>query len=274
MLETAASAGRAEDEGWRVRKDGSRLWASVVVTALREPRTGDLLGFVKVTRDLTERKRSADKTAASLAEKTALLQEIHHRVKNNLQMIASLLKLQARRITDEGRAPSSWRPRGACTRLPSCTRVSTSRTTSGASTCGSTSSASSRICGRRIALAPASSRRWPTSVSPVDVAIPCGLIINELVTNALKHAFRDAGGRAENEIRVDVVRQGTAVALSVSDNGHGLSGDVDPLHEKTMGLSLVRDLGAQLGGEAKFESDGGVRCTVTFQARTTGSPDA
>ena len=103
-LATAASMERYEDEGWRVRKDGSRFWASVVITALRDPVTRAVSGFVKVARDLTERKQVEDARARSLAEKTAMLQEIHHRVKNNLQMISSLLNLPG---------AADPRPRGA-----------------------------------------------------------------------------------------------------------------------------------------------------------------
>ncbi|NUO71999.1 MAG: PAS domain S-box protein, partial [Frateuria sp.] len=64
-LRRATADGRFEDEGWRVRKDGSRFWANVVITALRDPATGELTGFAKVTRDLTERRRHEEELSAS-----------------------------------------------------------------------------------------------------------------------------------------------------------------------------------------------------------------
>ncbi|MGD0679663.1 MAG: PAS domain S-box protein [Polyangiaceae bacterium] len=268
LLQSAGSSGRAEDEGWRVRKDGSRFWASVVITAFREPRTGALLGFVKVTRDLTERKRAADKTSAALAEKTALLREIHHRVKNNLQMIASLLKLQARRIDDDRARAMIHEARG---RVHSIALLHESLYQS---------DDLGRIdmreyLGRFVSYVRQTYRPCPRiAVSavdvclPVDVAVPCGLIINELVTNALKYAFRDFADSSHAEIRVSFSRTDATFTLSVADNGSGFGGDVDPDVDKTMGLSLVRDLSVQLGGRAEFgHADGGergVQCTVTF----------
>jgi PAS domain S-box-containing protein len=124
-LAIAETEGRFEEEGWRVRKDGSRFWANVVITALRDP-AGRLLGYGEVMADVTERKRgerereqllgqlralNADlerrveaRTAelmATLEEREVLLQEVHHRVKNNLQVIASLISMQARALRGE-----------------------------------------------------------------------------------------------------------------------------------------------------------------------------
>ncbi|HXI32983.1 MAG TPA: PAS domain S-box protein [Gemmatimonadales bacterium] len=77
MLQTAATAGRASDEGWRVRKDGSRFWAEAILTAIRD-RDGRLLGFAKVTRDLTERRRAADELARTNAELETFSYSVSH----------------------------------------------------------------------------------------------------------------------------------------------------------------------------------------------------
>ena len=76
-LEIAAREGRFEDEGWRVRKDGSRFWANVIITALRDPQ-GDLVGFAKVTRDLTERRQAEETRRALAAEQAALAEKAAH----------------------------------------------------------------------------------------------------------------------------------------------------------------------------------------------------
>jgi PAS domain S-box-containing protein len=271
LLAQAAATGHADDEGWRVRKDGSRFWASVVVSALREPDTQTLLGFVKITRDLSDRKREEDDRATALADKTALLQEVHHRVKNNLQIIASLLNLQARQIGEPGRAhllEAQGRVRSIALLHESLYQsddfgrvdmreyverfVTTLRQTY-------------RPCPRVV-----------TSLDavhlPVDMAVPCGLIMNELVTNVLKHAFE--GTSPDDEVRVGVTSRDDVIRIVVSDNGRGFPAAVDPTTGATMGLSLVRDLAAQLRGRASFEGRGGVTCTITFPRPTPKLPTA
>src|SRR5687767_11627195 len=110
-LEIAAEVGRYEEEGWRIRKDGSHFWANVVITALRDNK-GDLAGFAKVTRDMTERRQAEELLERRVEERTAELaattrrvealnerlqramRETHHRVKNNLQVVSALIDLQ------------------------------------------------------------------------------------------------------------------------------------------------------------------------------------
>jgi len=264
-LEGAAARGRIDDEGWRLRKDGSRFWASVVITAIRDPQSAALLGYVKVTRDLTERKRAEDSKSAALAENTALLQEVHHRVKNNLQMIVSLLSMQARQIKDEGaralvleaqgRVRSIALLHGSLYHAPDLGRVDMREYLD------------RFVATLRQAYRPC--RRIVTAVRdvhiPVNVAVPCGLIINELVTNALKHAFGDAAIDERDEIRIEISKQDDTITLSVADNGLGFPAAVDPSSEATMGLSLIRDLSIQLRARAVFDSSHGVQCTITFQ---------
>ena len=96
---------------------------------------------------------------------------------------------------------------------------------------------------------------------PIDTAIPCGIIINELVTNALKHAFPD--GR-RGEIRIDLHPAEREYRLVVSDNGTGIPADLDFRKTESLGLQLVTTLTDQLDGTVELERDGGTRFTIVF----------
>ena len=91
--------------------------------------------------------------------------------------------------------------------------------------------------------------------------MPCGLLVSELVTNALKHAFV---GRSGGAIEVAAVRDGAAVTLSVTDDGAGLPPEVDPTTGATLGLRLVRALTDQLGGRLTIDRSRGTRVAITF----------
>ena len=269
----AASRGRVDYESWHMRKDGTRFWASIVITAIRDPHTAEPLGFVKVTRDLTERKRAEDSKTAALAENTVLLQEVHHRVKNNLQMIASLLNLQMRQIKD---ARARAVVLEAQTRVRAIALLHEILYQSGdLGHVPMREYVDKFVAAVRRTYRPC--RRIVSQVAdihlPVDVAVPCGLIMNELVTNALKHGFGDARISERDEIRIDLQKQDdNTITMSVTDNGHGLPGTVDPTADATMGLSLVRDLSIQLRGQTVFVSGDGVRGTLTFQHPRPAEP--
>ncbi len=118
-MEQAVAAGRSADERWHLRKDGTRFWASGVLSAMYDQQ-GRLRGFAKVLRDETEHRRVDEQIRASLKEKEALLKEIHHRVKNNLQVITSLLRLQSQHISEE---PTRTLFDEACNRVRAIGRI-------------------------------------------------------------------------------------------------------------------------------------------------------
>jgi two-component sensor histidine kinase len=96
----------------------------------------------------------------------------------------------------------------------------------------------------------------------MDAAVPCGLIINELVTNSYKHAFADGSG---GTLRVELVRlPQESLRLAVSDSGHGYPEDLDLDSGATLGMSLVESLCEQLQGTLKLENRGGAYCSVDF----------
>lgn len=222
--------------------------------------------------ELSERRRAEEALAASLREKDDLLKEVHHRVKNNLALIISLMRLEAGRDANEqtravllemqARIRSVVLLNEALYRTESYSRV--------------------RLADylRQIAthLFQAQTRstgavRLVMNLAPVGVearqAIPCGLIVNELVTNSLKHAFPN--GRA-GEISIALERAGGAATLRVSDNGIGLPQDFSSRRSQSLGLQLVSDLARQLGG--KLETGTGATFTISFPSVESGETSA
>jgi two-component sensor histidine kinase len=204
---------------------------------------------------------------AALGEKDALLKEVHHRVKNNLQLISSLLNLQAARVSDPEVAELFADCRN---RVRSMALVHENLYRAGNLSKIAMESHIQSLCAQ-LARAYASSQR-PARVTvnvgdlelDMNPAITCGLIVNELVSNALKHAFTD--GR-EGMIEVDLQRAGDgAYLLSVSDDGVGMPAGLDLARAETLGLQLVHDLAEQLHGEVEIAQEVGTTFRVRFGA--------
>lgn len=205
---------------------------------------------------------------ASLEEKESLLKEVHHRVKNNLQLISSLLNLQASKIDDpavaELFADSRNRVRSMALVHENLYRAGDFANVSMASHISNLTSQLSRVYGAGQRQISVDVRSEEISLE-LDQAISCGLILNELVSNALKHAFN--GERRGGEVRVQLFRPaGDQATLSVIDNGQGLE-DSDKRSE-SMGMQLVRDLTDQLHGTLEILVKGGTEINVTFPTRS------
>ena len=103
---------------------------------------------------------------------------------------------------------------------------------------------------------------------PIDAAVPCGLLVNELVSNCLKHAFPD---QRAGVIRIELVPVGAGLRLSIADDGVGLPAGLDPASAETFGLQLVAMLVGQLRGTLTIERGGGTMFRVTFPTPRTDS---
>jgi PAS domain S-box-containing protein len=265
-LATAAAEGRAEDERWHLRKDGSRFWGSGIMTAVHDD-AGALIGFGKIMRDRTAQRQLEARLRASLQDKEVLLKEMYHRVKNNLQVVVSLLDLQADALADpqaravfddcQRRIQAMALIHEALSQASSLARVHLgdyARRLAEGLVRGQSAQP------ERLRLTLAADEVWVSA----EKAVPCGLILNELLTNCVKHAF--PGGRA-GEIRLGVRADAEGViTLSVADDGVGVPPEVDCRQTDSLGLQLVGLLTEQLGGTITFERRGGTAVTVRFSA--------
>ena len=285
----AAAAGHYTGEGWHQRKDGTRFWANVVITPLSDD-TGRMTGFAKVVRDVTELRqraeeleqrvveRTAELAAAndelrttetrllvSLHEKEVLLKEIHHRVKNNLQVVTSLLRLQARQVRDTA-AVDALRESRQRVEVMAIVHELLYRA-------DDVTSIDVKVYLRQLGtqlLRIYNEARGHVTLTvtaedvwlSLDQAVPCGLIINELLSNSFKYAFPTG---ESGSIGIDL--SATApdqLTLKVWDTGVGLSTEPDATRSNSFGMTLVQDLVRQLHGTMRTENTAGVTNMITF----------
>ncbi len=261
----------ASDAGQEVLIDGPEgmTWLDTRVSAILDNR-GRPAGWLVVLRDVTKRKqadeelrRSNEALSVSLHEKEVLLKEIHHRVKNNLQIVSSILSLQSGSISSESQAAML---RESQDRIRSMALVHEklyrSRDLSRINFGEYVSSLIVSLAHSYIA-SPAIRTRVDIRdiYLDIDMAIPCGLIINELFSNAFKYAFPD--GRA-GEVCVSLSRRDGKYELVVSDDGAGLPPDLDFRNTDSLGLQLVNTLVEQLEGTIELNVEKGTNYKITF----------
>jgi PAS domain S-box-containing protein len=230
-------------------------------------------GLVCVATNISRQKEAEAMLLASLREKELLLKEVHHRVKNNLQVISSLLQLQAQELRDPETArlfrESQGRVRSMALIHEQLYRSDDLARIDFAAYVEDLVGHLDRGLGRRAATVGfrIEVQRFPL---PLDLAIPCGMILNELVSNALEHAFQ--AGRT-GEIRIGFTVEEGAYCLTVADNGRGMS--EEPIGEATtsLGLKVVRALVRQLHATLDVAHHGGTRFAIRFTG-AKGHPSA
>jgi two-component sensor histidine kinase len=225
---------------------------------------------VGLLRDLREKH---DRLAQSLAEKEVLIQELHHRVKNNLQVIASLLRLQAKAASDETaiavlresqlRVEAIAMIHEQLYQSPDLREVDLAQQANLLLTnlFHAFGVDPARLSGR-VVVCPRP--EGAPLVLGVDQAVPVGLILNELISNALKHAF--PGGRA-GSIRVEAQARENNVELAVIDDGVGIPEDLATRKGKSLGLQIVEILARQLKGTWELKREAGTTFRLSFPER-------
>jgi PAS domain S-box-containing protein len=256
--------GEPADFDYSLSMAGETRWFSIKISPILVDIS--FRGSIAVVRDITERKRAEERALADLSEKEILLKEIHHRVKNNLSVIVSLLNLQSDAIQSGGDAMEAFRE--SRNRIMSMAMVHEKLY--------GTNDYSRidfkeymEVMVHEIASSYNISKKLELSMNieriylDINKAIPCGLIVNELVSNALKHAFPEtSSGRIECTLRT---LGGGEVVLGVRDNGIGLPDGFDIEAVETLGLKLVQLLAGQISGSLSVESNGGASFSITFK---------
>lgn len=248
-------------------KSGEFLWVLDRGKVVAWDSSGNPARMVGTIADIAERRRAQDALQASLHEKEALLKEVHHRVKNNLQVVSSLLRLESGRHDNVATQAVLLSMQG---RIQSMALMHESLYRSGAFAAVDLGDYLRQVAGEAFRLM----NTLPGSVNlrldlisvPVgmDQALPCGLIVSELVSNSLKHGFT-SGRFGEIRITLQRVGLGPKLRLSVSDTGAGLNGNLDST-EHTLGLRLVKGLATQLGGSLEIGPGPGASFSVVFAA--------
>lgn len=250
-----------------VESDSGGEIAYFSVNAIGIIENGKLVRIWGVQRDITEKKKSDEKLKRSLQEKEILLKEIHHRVKNNLQIVASLLKLQASYVKDE-KVKELFRE--SQNRVNSMSLVHQKLyQTKNISRIKFKDYLENVITHLQHSFGILEDRvKIHISVNDIhmsiDNAIPCGLIINELVSNSLKYAFPEErrGNIFINAAYDDISDR---YWLIIRDDGIGFERDVDPRESTTFGLKLVATLVSQMDGSIDVFSKNGTEYRITFK---------
>ena len=248
-------------------RPGKAEWIEQYFYAIKDE-GGQVDRVVILTEDVTQRERSEEQIKTSLREKDVLLREVHHRVKNNLQIIHSLLDLQSDYIQDK-QALEVFRESQQRVRAMALVheRLYQSRDLAKVDFAEYSRNLSNDLClsyGTDVG-----NITLETDISDIaldiDTAIPCGLIISELVSNALKHAF--PGGR-KGEICIGLCSIGDddRLILTIRDNGVSLPQDWNPENIESFGLRLVAMLIRQLRGKMEIDRSGGTTFKIILDA--------
>ncbi|MEI8156501.1 MAG: PAS domain S-box protein [Burkholderiales bacterium] len=266
-------------ETWRGefhnRKKSGELFVEHAVIAPILDSTGAVTHFVALKEDITDAMRHQNELQSALQEKTALLNEVHHRVKNNLQVITSLLRLEVGRAKDTATRSVLDEMKG---RIRSMALVHETLYRSGNFAGVELNRYLQQVASVafRAQVSTGGNVRLALHLDPVtasmDQATPCGLLVNELISNCVKHGF---GHGESGEVRVSLQRTDDHTdglprwCLRVSDTGVGLPADFEERRSHSLGLQLVGDLAGQIGGELVIEQGPGAAFSVTFPIGAT-----
>ncbi|HEX6981923.1 MAG TPA: PAS domain S-box protein [Balneolaceae bacterium] len=247
----------------RYTKDGEPK--EVLLGAIPVYLDGEAIAGFGIYIDITEQKENERKLKKSLEEKQVLLEEIHHRVKNNLAIISGLLQLQTFDSQDEKILSVL---NDSQLRIQSMATVHELLYQSENFAEISFKTYVNKLINSMKNTLPFDHKKIDVKIETAEIlmdinqAIPCAMLINELITNAFKHAFK---GRKSGSIRITLKEIGERLIIKVKDNGVGLPDDFSIDKKKSIGMNLIQTLTQQLKGELNVKSEGGGCFTVNFE---------
>ncbi|MDX1639262.1 MAG: PAS domain S-box protein [Balneolaceae bacterium] len=255
---------------WEVMtKEGERRVVEASISLIKTS-DGERVGFRGIVRDITDRMRREEQIKASLKEKVVLLGEIHHRVKNNLAVVSGLLYMQAENTDDESARTLLQQSQN---RIHSMAMIHEMLYENRSFSRIDPDQYIRRLINYIAENLDTGQKDITTEVETgkiqldMNSAIPCALIINELLTNAYKYAFE---GREKGKITVRFFQENGEFRLEVADDGIGLDEEQvrrDYEEGKGLGFFLVETLANQIDGELNIEQDNGTRFVITFPAK-------
>lgn len=247
-----------------IDKHGNLVWREIYLNPIFDS-NGKVIEVSGIGHDITEKKLVDEQIKQSLQEKEVLLKEVHHRVKNNLQVISSILNLQSSYVKDQGTLNILKESQN---RIKSMAFIHESLYQTKDFSSINFSEYVVNLANNLIH----SYSNFDNDIKlnldiqnvflNLDLAIPCGLIINEIVSNALKYAFveNSEGG----EITIEMKSDGENLTLNIGDNGIGLPPDIDYRNTESLGLQLVVTLTDQLNGVIEMDSQKGTNYKIVF----------
>lgn len=246
------------------RRDGSDLWTQISTTPLFDE-YDNYLGALAMVSDISDRLKAEEKIQASLKEKEVLLKEIHHRVKNNLYVISNLLDLQSDTIDDQ-RIQSLFAD--SQNRIQTMALIHEQLYQSDSLAKINFGDYIQSLVDNLLSSLDTSLCQIQATVNAepihldLETAIPCGLLINELVTNSFKYAFKN---RLQGEIKIELHSiKDDQYQLIISDDGVGIPQHIDWQDTPSLGLRLVKILAEQLEANIDFDRSQGTCFTLTF----------
>lgn len=248
-----------------IDKHGYTIWREVYLNPIFDE-DGNVREISGIGNDITEKKIAEEKLRQSLQEKEVLLKEVHHRVKNNLQVISSILNLQSSYVKDQGTLNILKESQN---RIKSMAFIHESLYQTKDFSSINFSEYVVNLSHNLIQSYSNFENEIKLSLDiqnvflNLDLAIPCGLIINEIISNALKYAFVDK--RHDCEVSVKMTLDKEDLVLVVADNGVGLPKEIDYRNTQSLGLQLVVTLTDQLNGTIKMDSENGTKYTIIFK---------
>jgi len=254
----------AGETEYRIKtKDGTYIWVNNKRSLVKDS-NGDPMALVGTVRDISTRKKHEVQTQKSLKEKQTLLEEIHHRVKNNLAVVSSLLELQKNEASDgvrsilqdtQSRIHSIAMIHEKLYKTETLSEIDI-REYIGDFTKMIANSFNSDQKDITI------TKEVQSFTLDITKAVPVGLILNELLNNAYKHGFSDA---ESGELRITLRKEDEESVLRVADNGKGLPDDFSLTDQQSLGMTLIQTLTNQLEGELEiFSENGWTSFQVTF----------